>query len=81
MQEVTTSMQHQKLGYSVNELSQLTGICERKLWDEIKAGRLKAARFGRRVVVASREADKWLSEAANQPYEPINTGTAKRKAA
>ncbi len=63
MQEIVTSMQHQKLAYSIREVSELVGICERKIYYEIGKGKLKIARIGRRVLVRANEVDRWLSEA------------------
>lgn len=63
MQESVTSMQDKKIAYSIRELSQLVGICERKIHYEIEQGKLKIARIGRRVLVRSNEVDRWLSEA------------------
>lgn len=60
------STQHQKLGYSVTELSKLVGICERKIWEEIKKGKLQVARIGKRVVIRSNSVDLWLSQAEVQ---------------
>jgi excisionase family DNA binding protein len=63
MQESVTSMQDKKIAYSIRELSQLVGICERKIHYEIEQGKLKIARIGRRVLVRASEVDRWLSEA------------------
>ena len=63
MQENVTSMQDKKIAYSVRELSELVGICERKIHYEIKEGRLNIARIGRRVLVRASEVDRWLDEA------------------
>jgi len=64
MQETISPIQHQRLGYSVKELSKLVGISERKLWDEIKTKKLAASRIGRRVVIQASEIDKWLTNAS-----------------
>jgi len=63
MQENATSMQHQKLAYSIREMSKLVGICERKIYYEIEKKRLKISKIGRRNVVRANEIDRWLSEA------------------
>lgn len=63
MQENTTSMQHQKIAYSVKQLSDLVGVCERKIHYEIKDGKLKTSRIGRRIVIQNYEVDRWLREA------------------
>jgi len=61
MQENATLMQHQKLAYSVRELSELVGVCERKIHYEIKQGKLNISRIGRRVLIQSADVDKWLN--------------------
>ena len=65
MQENTTR-QHKKIAYSIKELSELVGICERKIHYEIKEGNLKTSRIGRRVLILASEADNWLSKAEVQ---------------
>ena len=62
----TTQAKNSKLAYSIRELSQLIGICERKIHYEIRNGKLKTARIGRRVLVLSREVDRWLDDAQSQ---------------
>lgn len=63
MQESVTLVQGKKIAYSIREVSQLVGICERKINYEIEKGKLKIARIGRRVLVRATEVDRWLSEA------------------
>lgn len=63
MQESVTLVQGKKIAYSIREVSQLVGICERKIHYEIEKGKLKIARIGRRVLVRATEVDRWLSEA------------------
>ena len=63
MQENTTYMQHRKIAYSVKQLSELVGVCERKIHYEIKEGRLKTSRIGRRVIIPNYEVDRWLEAA------------------
>ena len=61
MQENATSVQNKKLAYSIRELSEMVGICERKIHYEIEKGKLKIARIGRRVIVRASEVDRWLN--------------------
>ncbi|HEX8565177.1 MAG TPA: helix-turn-helix domain-containing protein [Pyrinomonadaceae bacterium] len=63
MQKRTPTMQHQKLAYSVKELSKLAGVCERKIHYEIKEGKLKTSRIGRRILILATEVERWLEEA------------------
>jgi excisionase family DNA binding protein len=63
MQQNTTTMQHNKLAYSIRELSELVGICERKIYYEIEQGKLKISRIGRRILIRANEIDRWLQDA------------------
>ncbi len=58
-----TTIQHTKIGYSVAEISKLLGICERKVWEEIRQKKLEAIRIGARVIVKSSSVDLYLSQA------------------
>ena len=60
----------QKLAYSVEELSEKTTLSKAFLRNEIKAGRLKTQRFGRRVLVL---ADDW------QAYSEQGSAGSKNK--
>ena len=63
MQEMATATQYNKLGFSVKELAKLVGVCERKIWDEIKSKRLQTVRIGTRVIIRPSAVDAWLSKA------------------
>ena len=63
MQLNGTSIQHEKIAYSVKQLSDLVGVCERKIHYEIKEGKLKTSRIGRRVIIPNYEVDRWLMDA------------------
>jgi excisionase family DNA binding protein len=59
----TTIEQNNKIAYSVRELSNLVGVCERKIHYEIAMGKLKTSRIGRRVLIRSEEIERWLKDA------------------
>jgi excisionase family DNA binding protein len=63
MQQNTTTQDFQKIAYSVRELAQLVGVCERKIHYEIEKGKLKISKIGRRVLIRANEVDRWLTEA------------------
>jgi excisionase family DNA binding protein len=63
MHKSTTSRSYKKLAYSIKEVSELTGICERKIHYEIKEGNLRPSRIGRRILVRASEVERWLEEA------------------
>jgi hypothetical protein len=54
--EAAESITESKLAYSVEELSKKTSLSEAFLRNEIRAGRLKAKHFGRRVLIL---AESW----------------------
>jgi excisionase family DNA binding protein len=49
-----------KIAYSVEELSNTTSLSKAYLRNEIRAGRLKARRFGRRVLILAEEVEHYL---------------------
>jgi len=51
-----------KLAYTVLEAAEATGLGRTKLFAEIKAGRLAAAKIGRRTLIRSEALEKWLRE-------------------
>jgi excisionase family DNA binding protein len=63
MQENATSVQLNKIAYSIKELSETVGICERKIYYEIEQGNLKISRIGRRILIKASEIDRWLNDA------------------
>ncbi len=55
----------ERLGWRIAELSDLTGIPERSLYDEIRTRRLRAVEFGRRGLWVPRESfEAWQRERA-----------------
>ena len=60
---VSVTKQSDKLAYSVEELAEKTTLSKAFLRNEIRAGRLKAKHFGRRVLIPA-ESWKQYSEDA-----------------
>lgn len=57
----TTITNNDRLAYSVDEISQLTSLSKPFLRNEIRAGRLKIKRFGkRRVCVLAQDLETYL---------------------
>ena len=54
-------MRIEKLAYSIQELSKLSGLGRTFLYDEIKAGRLIVSKAGRRSIVLHDDAANWLA--------------------
>jgi excisionase family DNA binding protein len=50
-----------KLAYSVPEFCQAVGIGRSRAYEEIKAGRLRVTKAGRRTLIAVEEARTWLN--------------------
>jgi predicted DNA-binding transcriptional regulator AlpA len=56
-----------KLAYTVPELQKATGLGRTIIYDEVKAGRLRLTKVGRRSVVRDQDARAWLSSLALEP--------------
>lgn len=46
---------------SLAEGATYLGISERKLWNELNAGHVKAARIGRRIIFTRTELDRYIA--------------------
>jgi len=49
----------QKAAFTVNEFCVRFGICRSLFYAEVRAGRLKTRKAGRRTLVLRRDADAW----------------------
>lgn len=58
-----THGQSNRLAVSIRELAAATGVCQRKIYQEISSGRLSITRIGRRVLIRMEEVDRWLRSA------------------
>jgi hypothetical protein len=50
-----------KRGLSIEEFGELYGICRSSTYVEIREGRLKARKVGRRTLIASEDAEVWFA--------------------
>lgn len=57
---------HQKLGWTVEELAQSLSVSVPFLRLEVKRGRLKATHLGRRVVLLDSDVQRYLAEASDR---------------
>lgn len=52
-----------RMTYSVDEVARVTGVSRDVLYDEVRSGRLRALRFGKRLLrVRPEDVDEWLEE-------------------
>ena len=51
-----------KRGYSIEEFGTIYGICRSLIYVEIRDGRLKARKVGRRTVIATEDGEEWFSK-------------------
>ena len=65
-QNIQTSVANNKFAYSVEEISEQTTLSKAFLRNEIRAGNLKANRFGRRVLVLSENLQNYLNKGEKQ---------------
>jgi len=49
------------LSYSINDFCRAAGIGRSKAYDEIKLGRLKARKCGKRTLIRRKDAEDWLN--------------------
>jgi excisionase family DNA binding protein len=57
----TTSAAFGKRAFSIAEFCENYGICRTKAYEEIKAGRLRVVKVGRRSLIKGTDAESWLA--------------------
>ena len=50
-----------RIAYGIQEAPAIVGVSVRTLYDEIKAGRLKPTKVGRRTIIARTELERWVA--------------------
>ena len=60
----SSTTRDERRGYSIDEFSTKHRICRAKTYDEIKAGRLKIRKVGRRTIIAVEDAEDWFAACA-----------------
>jgi hypothetical protein len=65
----TAARSASRRAYSIDEFSATYGVCRAKVYGEIKAGRLKIRKVGRRTIIASEDAEDWFAACAIEPPE------------
>jgi hypothetical protein len=73
-QRGVSEMRIEKLAYSIQELSKLSGLGRTFLYDEIKAGRLIVSKAGRRSIVLHGDAANWLAGLPKLPSSATPRG-------
>ncbi len=63
MQESVTQ---NKMAYSIEQISEQTSLSKAFLRLEIKRGKLKAGKFGRRVLISANSLKSYLNEGENE---------------
>ena len=51
-----------KRGFSVGQFCEIYGICRSLAYVEIREGRLKARKAGRRTIIGDEDAEDWFSK-------------------
>lgn len=57
----TPSLTPQTMSYPLNDFCRTYGIGRTKAYQEIKAGRLRAIKCGKSVLIRRKDADAWLN--------------------
>jgi hypothetical protein len=59
--QLKQSTSQQKRGFSINAFCEAYDICRSLAYVEIREGRLKARKAGRRTIIAADDAEDWFS--------------------
>ena len=65
-----------RMAYSVPEAGALAGFGPSKAWEEVKAGRLKTRRLGRRQIVLREELERYLTSLPKGEVIPRKSAAA-----
>jgi excisionase family DNA binding protein len=65
-----------KLAYSVAEASAALGLGVTNVRREVKAGRIKAVRIGKKILLARSELEHWLKERSREPASSCSVKAA-----
>lgn len=49
-----------KKAFSIKEFSEVVSLGKTRIYEEIKSGRLKVCKIGRRTIITDQAADEWL---------------------
>jgi len=60
-------MSTNQMSYTLDEAVKLTGLGKTRLYEELKAGRLKAVKIGRRTLVPHSNLQEWLKSLPSYP--------------
>lgn len=66
MEQANTPAQVPTLSYSIEGFCEATGVGRSAAYYEIKAGRLKVVKFGRRTLIRRVDAESWLNRLAEE---------------
>lgn len=59
---MTPNSEQPRVGLSIPDVMQQTGLCRQTIYNEINAGRLKSYRVGRRRLISSRALEEWVTK-------------------
>lgn len=55
-----------RICYSIQEFAEMTGLGRTRTFEEIKIGRLRAFKSGRRTLISYQELNRWMAELESQ---------------
>lgn len=55
-------MEVEKLAFSIAEFCRRFGVGRTKVYEEVRQGRLRARKIGRRTIITKDDADDWLQQ-------------------
>jgi excisionase family DNA binding protein len=58
--EVERQRRAPQRGFSIQEFSQVYGLGRTKVYEELKSGRMRGRKIGRRTIITEDDAEDWL---------------------
>lgn len=59
------------LSYTIEETTKITGLGRTKLYEELKSGRLKGVKAGRRTLILHTSIQQWLENLEDYPPKKV----------
>lgn len=56
-----TQTQPAKVGYSINEVCNMTGLCRQTVYNQINSGQLRSFKVGKRRLISPAALDEWVT--------------------
>jgi hypothetical protein len=76
MQPQDATITAERLCFTIPEFVAAARVCKSKVYEEIRAGRLRAQKCGRRTLITRGEAERFIRELPSVPAGSVKPGAA-----